>query len=740
MTRNLLQILIWFTLFLSAALLFWVEPMFGKMVLPLLGGSSAVWNTCLVFYQASLLVGYLYAHAQGKFFSLKQQMIVHVLLVGFSVLSLPVAIPCGWTPPAIDNPIPWLLLLLTVSVGFPFVMLSATAPLLQNWFAGSGKPGSKDPYFLYAASNLGSLAGLLGYPFLLERHLSLVEQSRAWSATYVVLLLCVVCAAAFMRGGSNPGVAVEANPSASPGALRRLHWLLLAAVPSSLLQSVTTYITTDLASVPLLWVIPLAIYLVSFVLVFSRRTLIPHAWMVRAQPLVLLTLVTVVFWWEQEEFWYLFPLNLLTLFVTAMVCHGELVRLRPNTKHLTEFYLWMAFGGVIGGIFNAIVAPLIFDSLVEYPVAIALSAFLLPSLNPGDEKWYSSRLDIVLPLIVGLILFAGVWAARPWFHIEIDSSRRLVVACTAGAFIYLFCRRSLRFGISFAALIGASFFCTSLDFRLDDVPLHTKRSFFGIIKVTLNEQDREVVLINNTTVHGSQSTEPERTCEPLSYYSRHGPLGDAFKCLPPAPNGRRVAVVGLGAGAMAAYSEERDHWVFYEINPEVQRVACNRRYFSYLSRCKAKVDLVLGDARISFTKAPALFYDVIVLDAFSGDSVPVHLLTREALKLYLSKLAPGGRIMFHVSNQYLHLDAVVKSVALDAGLAGLAREDYEISDEAKESGAMPSHWVVLARSKDDLTTLSCRAGWCDLTSGGKTVRVWTDDYSNLVQCLYIDLK
>jgi len=462
--------------------------------------------------------------------------------------------------------------------------------------------------------------------------------------------------------------------------------------------------------------------------------------MIRVQPLVLLTLVTVVFWWEQEEFWYLFPLNLLILFVTAMVCHGELVRLRPRAENLTEFYLWMAFGGVIGGIFNAIAAPLIFDSLVEYPIAIALSAFLLPSMNPGDEKWFGSKLDIGLPLALGLILVAGVWAARPWFHIEMDTSWRLAVACVAGLFIYLFCRRPLRFGIGATVLLGAGFFCTALDFRPDDVTLHTKRSFFGIIKVTLNEEDREVVLINNTTIHGSQSTDPARAGEPLSYYSRRGPLGDAFRSLPAAPNGRRVAVVGLGAGAMAAYSEKRDHWVFYEINPEVQRVACNRRYFSYLSTCKAKVDLVLGDARISFTKAPKQCYDLIVLDAFSGDSVPVHLLTREALKLYLSKLAPGGRLMFHVSNQYLRLDAVVRSLAQDTGLPGLVREDTKMSHEAKECGAMPSHWAVLARSKDDLSTLSSMAGWSDLASIGKTVRVWTDDYSNLVQCLYIDLN
>lgn len=714
--------------------------MFGKMVLPLLGGSSAVWNTCLVFYQASLLVGYLYAHAQGRFFSLRRQIVTHVLLLGLSVVFLPIAIPSGWTPPAVDNPVPWLLLLLSFAVGFPFVMLSASAPLLQNWFAQSGTPGASDPYFLYAASNVGSLVGLLGYPFLLERHLSLGEQSWAWSAAYVGLLVCVGCIAVLMRKANDRKEIVHGVISAPPNTWRRIHWLLLAAVPSSLLQSVTTYITTDLAAVPLLWVIPLAIYLVSFVLVFSRATLIPHTWMVRFQPVALLTLVIVVFWWDQDEFWYLFPLNLLILFVIAMVCHGELVRLRPRTENLTEFYLWMAAGGVIGGMFNAVAAPVIFDSLREYPIAIALSAFLLPSLNPDNEKWYGSKLDIVLPLTLGLALVAGVWAVRSWFNIDLDSLRRLVVAFVAALVIYLSCRRPLRFGIGLTALVGAGILCTTLNFDPDNVTLLTRRSFFGIIKVTLNTEDRQVTLMNNTTIHGSQSMDPKRSGEPLSYYSRRGPLGDAFKSLPHAPNGRKVAVVGLGAGAMAAYSEEHDHWVFYEINPEVQRVALNRRYFSYLSTCKAKVDLVLGDARLSFTKAPKQSYDLIVLDAFSGDSVPVHLLTREALRLYLSKLAPGGHMMFHVSNRYLQLDAVVRSLAQDAGLSGLVREDTDMSDEDTESGAMPSHWVVLARSKDDLSALSSMANWHDLASIRKIVRVWTDDYSNLVQCLYIELN
>jgi hypothetical protein len=716
--------------------------MFGKMVLPLLGGSPAVWNTCLAFYQASLLIGYLYAHVQGKLLTLHRQLLTHFLLLGFSLLFLPIEIPSGWTPPAVDNPVPWLLLLLFTALGFPFVMLSASAPLLQNWYSRSGRPGASDPYFLYAASNLGSLVGLLGYPFLLEPYLSLSEQSEVWSGSYIAFFLFIGCAALLLRRSAIEGVHCEETllDSEPPGWWRRVHWVLLAAVPSSLLQGVTTYITTDLAAVPLLWVIPLAIYLISFVLVFSRRKLIPHTLIVRIQPFVLLAVVIVVFWSEWNNFWYLIPLNLSVLFVTAMCCHGEMVRLRPGTAHLTEFYLWMAAGGVIGGMFNAFAAPLIFSNLAEFPIAIACAAFLLPAVNPDDAKYLESKWDIIVPAGLGAAVVGAKRLLDRWPETAYDPTYYLATACAGGLLILLLCRRPLRFGIGIGTLLALAWFWGIGVGGWQGDTLYSHRSFFGILKVHFDQDTKEVTLVHNVTIHGSQNRQPQYAREPMSYYSRIGPLGDIFKSLPSSPNGRKTAVIGLGAGAAAAYAGSNDHWVFYEINPAVQRVAQNPNYFTYLADAPGIIEIAVGDARLSLAAAPDGYFDFIVLDAFSGDSVPVHLLTKEAIELYLKKLSKDGHLAFHVSNRFLKLDSVVRSLADDAGLKGYIRKHDEVSDEETSRGVMGSHWVVVARSRKALARLSEMPDWQDLDQVEKNKRTWTDDYSNIVQCLIIDLK
>jgi hypothetical protein len=722
-------------IFLSAALLFLIEPLLGKMILPLLGGSPAVWNTCLLFFQTALLLGYLYAHLQSTVVDVRVQTIIHLVLLGCAFFLLPVKIPLGWTPPSSANPVPWLLLLLVMAIGLPFVLLSATAPLLQSWFSKTGKPQSTDPYYLYAASNTGSLVGLLAYPVAIEPYFTLEQQSWAWSAGYAILFVAILAGAVLLWGRSNAKESRPAPSSLTPVASSGFRLFLLAAVPSSLLQSVTSYLTLNLAAVPLLWVVPLSIYLISFVLVFNRRQMISHNLMVRLQPILLVCVIVAVWWWNQPS-WWLFPLNLLVLFVTSMVCHGELAKLRPPPQHLTKFYLWIATGGVVGGVFNAIVAPMIFNSLLEYPIALILAGFLQPHRNSNDRDYRNISQGLVLSTVFGIVLGAALWGSLTRLAIPSNPSQCLVIGAAAGLIIYLFQRHSVQFGLGLCMLfLVAQFLQANLN-RSQAKTLYAERSFFGIVRVDVNRNYNAIRLVHGTIIHGTQFLDPERRREPTGYYWQGGPLGDFFRCLPPVADGRKIAVAGLGIGGMTAYATSTDHWFFYEIDPAVERLARDTEYFTYLSACPAKIDIVLGDARLSLTRAPDQFFDLIVLDAFSSDSIPVHLLTREALALYRAKLAPGGLILFNISNVYLDMGRVLHNLASDTGMAGLRRfvSSASLTPEAREVGALPSDWVVLARNSQDLAPLiNCQ--WRAAISQAPAGRPWTDDYSDLLACM-----
>lgn len=735
-----LQLLFWIALFISATLLFWIQPMFGKMALPLLGGTPAVWNTCLVFFQAALLLGYLYAHGQRKFLALRSQLVVHLVLFAAFFLFLPVAVRGGWLPPTESNPIPWLLLLLSVSVGFPFVILSATAPLLQNWFAQSGDSEAADPYFLYVASNLGSLAGLLGYPLLIEPHFTLYEQSWAWSAGYLGLLAAMICGAALLWNHHRPYSSPQDRACSPLTTKLRMHWLLLAAVPSSLLQSVTSHITTDIASVPLLWVLPLAVYLITFVLVFSRREWLPHRFMVGLQPFFILATVVLVFWINTRNFAWIFPCNLIVLFLTGMVCHGELVKLRPATEHLTEFYLWMSAGGVLGGIFNAILAPAIFDTLAEYPITLIMAALLRPGLGDDLKRLHAFAMDLMAPLLLAVLLAIAVWGVRLKAGTQIDPVYLGLLACLAAALVYSFSWRPVRFGLGVAALIGAGLLVGTFTAGAKGEVLHRERNFFGSLQVVLDKEPNRIHLVHNTTSHGAQNRKSHQLRMPTTYFSQPGPLGDVFKCLPQVSGGRRVAVVGLGAGTMACYAQPGDRWVFYEINPAVVRLASRNDYFTYLADCPAKMEIVLGDARLSIATAPEHSYDLIIVDAFSSDAIPVHLVTKEAIALYLTKLAKGGLLVFNITNNHMDLGLVFRNLALDSDLFGLARfHGYNGLPKGQwQAGIVPSYWVALARKPEDLRCLGEISDWkvLDLVAPPDApTRPWTDDFSNILQCL-----
>ena len=595
------MLLIVFTvsMFVSATLLFLVEPMLAKMALPMLGGTPAVWNTCLVFFQAVLLSGYLYTYASTRWLRRRTQIAVHLGLVLSAFAVLPLHIPAGWVPPAQSNPIASILLMLSVAVGLPFFLLSSSTPMLQRWFSESGDKQAADPYFLYAASNAGSLAGLLGYPLLLEPNLRLSEQSRLWSYGYALFVcLTAACGLLAWRALSSPSLMDTAESpqaeQAQPVRIwpQRLRWIALAFVPSSLMMGVTTALTTDVPSIPLFWVLPLAIYLLSFVLVFAKRPPISHQWLVQRLPFILLIALIPTLIQQKFALLLLLPLYLGTLFAVAMVSHGQLALTRPAVSRLTEFYLWISFGGVLGGIFNALIAPVVFSTVLEFPLVLVLAALLRPStdervLSPAQAVW-ARRKDWLLPAALG-ICQAGVLLALARAGIQIGRPLVILIFGYSMLWCLSFGRRSLRFSLGLVALLAASTLYTP-DFGH---VFTTQRNFFGVVRVTDSPNGRLRYLIHGATLHGSQNLDPAQSREPLAYYTRSGPAGAVLRTLQAKtlqdsngqPRPARWAVVGLGAGAMACYRLPGESLTYYEIDPLVVRAAVDTRYFTFLNQC-----------------------------------------------------------------------------------------------------------------------------------------------------------
>ena len=736
------------SMFLSAALLFVVEPMIGKMLMPLLGGTPAVWNTCLVFFQAMLLTGYLYAHAALRFLGRKTQIAVHLALVSLPLLVpglLPLHIPAGWEPPVQTNPVGWVLGLLLVVVGLPFFALSATTSIMQRWYADSGRKDAEDPYFLYAASNAGSLIGLLAYPLLWEPLLRLHTQSRLWSGVYAAFLaLCAACAALAWRWHSR-GTALAANQahaaaSGENGASitwsARWRWITLAFVPSSLMLGSTSAITADVPAIPLFWVLPLAVYLISFVLVFAKKPPISHRWAVERLPFLILAGLAPSVSQTRLSLSILLLLYLTMLLGMALVFHGELARSRPAVGHLTEFYLCLSIGGVLGGIFNSLIAPVVFPTVLELPLVLVFAALIrpMPSAEPGAQPPLSAspwarRKDWLLPLALGICMVAViVGLARTGIkpgHVETT-----LVFGYSMVWCLSFGKRRMRFTLGLVAIFAAS-----LLYAPYGETLTAQRSFFGVYRVRNSTDGKFRVLFHGGIVHGVQSLNQGEACEPLSYYARSGPGGAVFAAAQVgAPHGD-WAIVGLGAGAMAAYLQPGQTLAYYEIDQLVKQIAEDPRYFTYISRCAPATNVVLGDARLKLRDAPNSRYGLIVLDAFSGDSIPMHLMTKEALALYLRKLAPGGLIAFHVSNLYFDLAPTLGNLAQDAHLAALIGNDTQLSQAELDQGKQASIWVVMARNPEELNALSAqtdrRFQWMPLAAR-PGAQLWTDDYSNLL--------
>ena len=706
-------------MFVNALLLFLVQPMFAKLLLPRFGGSPAVWTTCMLFFQSALLAGYAYSHSLVKLRKPWQQAAVHLIVMALPIVTLPIAVATMSTD---GEPISSVLRLSAISVGAPFFVLATSAPLLQRWFASANQRAPVDPYFLYAASNVGSLASLILYPTLIEPALALSTQTRVWSIGYsAAVLLTVVCAVVMWRrtAGAPPSVSARAADTEGVTWRRRLRWIALAFVPSSLMLAVTSYLTTDVAAVPLLWVIPLALYLITFVVTFSTYATPIVAICNRFFPLILLYLTWVL---TSEARLPLPPMaatHLVTFFVVATLCHGALAEDRPATSHLTDFYLSLAIGGALGGVFNTLVAPLLFDRVIEYPLALACGIVLL-TFRPGTQRLFGTPRWWIQPALVAAMTIVAL--SFPGTGIRLAA---ITWGFLLGAVLVSFSisRERRRLGICVLLMLGIY---GVIGGRSSVNVAYASRTFFGTYRVVAAENPRSYTLFHGTTVHGRQFV---GSPEPLTYYFRNSPVGQIWESRRGGTNSS-VGAVGLGTGTLASYARPGERWIFYEIDPEVERIARDKRYFTHLATCGAACQVVIGDARLMLQQRTDM-HDVIVLDAFSSDAIPIHLLTREAIEVYLSRLKPDGILVIHISNNHLNLQAVVAGAMRDLGLVGRA----QLQDETRfDKGEFASHWAVLARSETALGTLAADKRWYVLRPDDR--RAWTDDFSNIWSVLY----
>jgi hypothetical protein len=715
------------TIFLSAFLMFIVEPMIARMVLPLLGGAAAVWTTCLVFFQAVLLCGYAYAHGATTLLGSRRQAAVHIGVVLLPLLFLPVGLGAG-TPPPTDNPAGWLLLTLLTSIGLPFFALSTSAAVLQKWYSVTGDEGASDPYFLYAASNLGSFAALIAYPLLVERTLRLQQQAQLWTAGYALLaLLTIACAVSMWRRGTDAAAATAAaavTPAEPIAWRRRLRWTALAFVPSSLLLAVTSYMSTDVASVPLLWMVPLCVYLGTFVVAFSPGAARARALATRFMPLAVIALALLLIAQMNRPVSLVIPLHLIVFGVIALACHGELADDRPSTARLTEFYFWISLGGMLGGLFNALLAPVIFTGIVEYPLVLVV-ACLVRRAVPAQPR-SSWRADAAWIAMVGAIAVLSVWVNGQFGSV----SRFLILGASIPALLaFGQQRRPLRFAGCVAVLLLSGAFVQSPFGRA----VYADRTFFGVYRVRVDERLNYRFMFHGPTLHGMQSTEESRRAASLSYFHVDGPIGQVFAAAPSAAAASEVAVVGLGVGSLASYAGPAQRWTIYEIDPAVEDVARDPSFFTYLQDCGARCEVVIGDARVSLGRARPEQFGVLILDAFSSDAIPVHLLTREALALYLSRLAPNGIIALHISNLHLSLSPVLGRLAQDQGLVALWQREPPTAGSLTD-GKFPSEWMVIARNRADLGALVDDPRWTPPAVDAATP-LWTDDFSNILSVL-----
>ncbi|QIG93752.1 MULTISPECIES: fused MFS/spermidine synthase [unclassified Bradyrhizobium] len=743
-SRNRLVLVVYTAaIFVSALLLFSVQPLFTKMVLPRLGGSPAVWSVAMVFFQSLLLGGYAYAHLLMKLNSRVVPIVVHLVLLVIALLTLPLSIKSGWGEPPTSGYAIWLLGLFVVSIGLPFFALAANNPLLQAWFVRTGHPNGPDPYFLYASSNIGSFLALLSYPVLLEPMLTLRTQNLIWTGGYGLLIVLIAgCGLLLLRSPANAAAlnmpADDANATV-PSWPQRARWIFLAAVPSGLLIAVTAHISTDVAAAPLLWVLPLSLYLLTWVLVFQSRPLLPHKWMLLAQPLAIAGVVILLAVGGEQNLLLTLGGHQLCFFIIAMACHGELARTRPAAKYLTGFYVALSFGGMIGGLFAGLIAPFTFSWVAEYPILLALAALCRP---PGGAerlpRWSAWYWPFLAVLAVALI--APSWSAGDIFNWLEDRRVWIIGAVGVLSALLALALNANRWKI-FATVVVALVVLRA--YPSDDGRVETVRSFFGVHKIVVTRNGQYHVLMHGTTIHGAEKfrnddgTPVTGRPEPISYYHKDGGIGQAITAIRERKGAPlKVAVIGLGSGTLTCASQPGEDWRFFEIDQSMVDTARDPKYFTYIQNCEPNLKPVIGDARLTFAKEPDGVYDLIIVDAYSSDAIPIHLATEEAMAIYKEKLAPQGAVVMHVSNRHLELASVVVGIA-DANdmKSWVYSEDSGRDNEYIFSTSV----VVSAREEADVGKLASSDVWTE-TEADEKQRVWTDDYSNVLGAVYRRLR
>lgn len=724
------------TIFISSALLFWIQPLFTKSVLPVLGGSPSVWNTSMVCFQILLLAGYFYADRLTSVFSTKSQFFIHFLVILLSLYFIyDFSFNFSGKFDAHINPIFWQLSQLFYSIGIPFFLLSTTSTLLQRWYSAISL--NKDVYWLYSLSNAGSMLGVLGFIILIEPYAGLAMQGLLLKLSFalfsVLLVFCswfylvrsslrVVRQCTNTDGGSS---AAEMKAELKIDWRQKLRWILLAAVPSALLLAATTHVTMEIAPVPLIWMLILALYLISYMLAFASWKKLSFEFFLKAQMFLCLPLlfdffldilsatgISMMLW------------HMAAFFVTATICHRILYESRPPAGKLTTFYLYLSVGGAVGGIFVTFIAPLLFNSLLEYPLLFALAFMLRPSEVSPAAMW---KKDLAMGAAL-LGVLAGIFLLfKPLLYPFNAGMTGLLLAL--GFFVVKLCfdqeKRPLRLGFFYMAAVLAGIILADIrGERAEEI-----RNFYGIISV--DRSDPEVFgMTHGTTVHGIQYIDKEKYLTPLAYFHPSGPLGDLMKAFFIEKPQASVAIIGLGVGSMACYGRSGDKFTFYEINPAVADLANNTRYFSYLKDCPPEVEIIEGDGRIKL-EAEKRNFDLFILDAFTSDAIPVHLLTKEAFSIYRSHLKEGGLIFVHISNRYLDLSRVVGAIAKKDGMEAKIFAD---KDSKADKYKQPSTWVVMG--KDSVVAeLNLPSHWRGIRESDNPAYLWSDDYSNILSLM-----
>jgi len=723
-------------IFISAALLFVVEPMFTKMVLPRLGGAAAVWSVAMVFFQATLLAGYAYAHLLTRFAPGRGSVLIHLAVLLIACLALPLHLAGGWGQPPSRGEAFWLLGLFAASIGLPFFALAANGPLMQAWFVRTDHPSARDPYFLFAASNVGSFLALISYPTVVEPFLRLREQTWLWTVGfYVLILLIAACGVLLLRSANlSPAAATARSETAPPTWRDRLAFVGIAAVPSGLLLAVTLHISTDAAAVPLFWVLPLAIYLLTFVIAFQSRPVVPHSLVVKAFPFVILALAGLMIIDPFSTIIELVVVHLTAFFVIALLCHGELARRRPAPKYLTAFYMRISAGGAIGGIAVGLIAPQAFNWVAEYPLLIALSLLCMPGLalpTKGAGQYL---------LLGALAAAAALLTALMSSGVTLDDNLiTLFIGALLGLTVYFW-----RAPLAFAVIIAFSLVLGHYQYN-DAVNNFVVRNFFGVLAAAETADGRFRLLWHGGIGQGAQRIR-DRDGHPvtgrpemLSEFQAGAGIAQTFDAVRASVSGPiSYAVMGLGTGSLTCQARPEDSVTYYELDPDVIRIARDPKLFNFVSECRPTVPIVQGDARLTIANATDASYDLIFVDAFIGAAIPIHLLTREAMAVYLRKLKPNGIIALHVSNYHLELGSVVAGVAHANGAITRLYDGGDVSEDASEQKWVPVIAAV-ARKDKDFGPLANSRYWPVLPPN-PAQRVWTDDYSNVVGALVRRLR